>query len=80
MAEKRVRRPKQQILEEKIQKLEDKINPLLEQKKMLESELEALLEAEKKAKDEATMKELINWMSEKNYSVDDLENMMNKPE
>ncbi len=80
MAEKRVRRPKQQILEEKIQKLEDKINPLLEQKKMLEAELEALLEAEKKAKDEATMKELINWMSEKNYSVDDLENMMNKPE
>ena len=80
MAEKRVRRPKQQILEEKIQKLEDKINPLLEQKKMLEAELEALLEAEKKAKDEATMKELLNWMDEKNYSVEDLENMMNKPE
>lgn len=33
MAEKRIRRTKRQILEEKIQKIEDKINPLIEQKK-----------------------------------------------
>lgn len=80
MAEKRIRRTKRQILEEKIQKIEDKINPLIEQKKMLEAELEEVLEAEKKAKDEAIMKKLVNWMDENNYSVEDLENIMNKPE
>lgn len=80
MTEKRVRRNKRQILEDKIQKIEDKINPLIEQKKMLEAELEELIEDEKKVKDEATMKKLINWMDENNYSVEDLENIMNKPE
>lgn len=47
---------------------------------MLEAELEEVLEAEKKAKDEAIMKKLVNWMDENNYSVEDLENIMNKPE
>lgn len=80
MAEKRVRRTKVQILEEKIQKINNKIIPLEEEKTKLELELKSAKEVEDKAKRELLMKDLVSWMEKNNYTVDQLNEMMNKPE
>lgn len=78
--QKRIRRTKVQTIEDKIAKLDMKINPLMEQRAALEQELQEIKDAEIKAKEEATIKAVIQWMNDGNYTMQDLENMMNKPE
>lgn len=64
------------ILDTKIASLTEKLSKLQDEKNALESELIEMDEAEKKAKEEADMKELINIMNSKGISVDELKDMM----
>ena len=64
------------ILDTKIALLTEKLSKLQDEKNALESELIEMDEAEKKAKEEADMKELINIMNSKGISVDELKDMM----
>lgn len=64
------------ILDTKIASLSEKLSKLQDEKNALESELIEMDEAEKKAKEEADMKELINIMNSKGISVDELKDMM----
>ncbi|MCC8046933.1 MAG: hypothetical protein LIP12_15870 [Clostridiales bacterium] len=79
----RERRSKKEIiiakidaLDEKITSYANKIAALTDEKEALQSELEELNAAQKKAEEEAQMKEVITIMKSKNISIDELKQMV----
>lgn len=67
-------------LDESITKYQSKIDELTVQKTDFEKQLIEIEEAEKKAAEEAKMKELMKFMDKYELTIEQLENMMNKPE
>ncbi|MCD7842401.1 MAG: hypothetical protein LUG56_08040 [Lachnospiraceae bacterium] len=79
----RERRSKTEVIAAKIDLIDEKINGyankiagLQDQKEELQKELEELVAAEKKAEEEAQLKELMIIMKEKNISVSELKTMV----
>lgn len=83
----RERRTKSKIIEDNIQKLDEKILGLQEKikeltstKNELQKQLDILLEEEARAKEEADIKELANLLKKKNMSIDDLKEILSNIE
>ncbi|MCD7766805.1 MAG: hypothetical protein LUH53_09905 [Lachnospiraceae bacterium] len=79
----RERRSKKEVIAAKMDQIDEKINgyatkiaDLQNQKEELESQLAELLAAEKKAEEEAQVKELMKIMKEKNISAGELKAMV----
>ncbi|MCD7882194.1 MAG: hypothetical protein LUI87_00565 [Lachnospiraceae bacterium] len=83
----RERRSKKEIIIAKIDALDEKITgyankiaALTDEKEALQAELEELNAAQKKAEEEAQMKEVITIMKSKNISIDELKQMVENKE
>ncbi|MCD8104340.1 MAG: hypothetical protein LUF35_04910 [Lachnospiraceae bacterium] len=83
----RERRSKKEIITAKIEALDEKITgyankiaALTEEKEGLQAELEELDAAQKKAEEEAQMKEVITIMKSKNISLSELKQMVENKE
>lgn len=60
------------IIDEKVSILEQKIDALNEEKSALQEQLDQIASAEKKAADEAQLKEVLKLIKSKNLSVEEL--------
>ncbi|MCD7956653.1 MAG: hypothetical protein LUG93_13100 [Lachnospiraceae bacterium] len=83
----RERRSKKEIIIAKIDALDEKITgyankiaALTDEKEALQAELEELNAAQKKAEEEAQMKEVITIMKSKNITIDELKQMVESKE
>ncbi|MCD8396048.1 MAG: hypothetical protein LUD12_02485 [Lachnospiraceae bacterium] len=79
----RERRSKKEIITAKIEMIDEKITgyankiaALTDEKEALQTELDELASAQKKAEEEAKTKELLKILKDKNMSIDDLKKMV----